>query len=43
MNKADFVRRVRGCERRLYRVARTLLSRDTDCVKAEVKPCSNPS
>ena len=34
MNKADFVRRVRGCERRLYRVARTLLSRDTDCEDA---------
>jgi len=34
MNKADFVRRVRGCERRLYRVARTLLSRDADCEDA---------
>ena len=34
MNKVDFVRRVRGCERRLYRVARTLLSRDTDCEDA---------
>lgn len=34
MNKADFVRRVRGCERRLYRVARTLLSSDADCEDA---------
>ena len=34
MNKAEFVQRVRGCERRLYRVARTLLARDTDCEDA---------
>ena len=34
MDKAEFVRRVRGCERRLYRVARTLLSSDADCEDA---------
>jgi len=34
MNKAEFVRRVRDCERRLYRVARTLLSTDADCEDA---------
>ena len=34
MNKAEFVQRVRGCERRLYRVARTMLARDADCEDA---------
>lgn len=34
MNKAEFVRRVRNCERRLYRVARTMLSSDADCEDA---------
>jgi len=34
MNKAEFVRRVRGCERRLYRVAKTMLARDADCEDA---------
>ena len=34
MNKAEFVRRVCGCERRLYRVARTMLARDADCEDA---------
>ena len=34
MNKAEFVQRVRLCERRLYRVARTLLSNPADCEDA---------
>ena len=34
MNKAEFVQRVRSCERRLYRVARTMLARDADCEDA---------
>lgn len=34
MNRAEFGRRVRGCERKLYRVARTILSRDVDCEDA---------
>ena len=34
MNKAEFVQRVRGCERRLYRVARTMLRTDADCEDA---------
>ena len=34
MNRADFIIRVRGCERRLYRVARTLLRSDADCEDA---------
>ena len=34
MERAEFIRRVRGCERRLYRVARTLLRGDADCEDA---------
>lgn len=34
MNKSEFVERVRKCERRLYRVARTLLSSNADCEDA---------
>ena len=34
MDKVDFIRRVRGCERRLYRVARTLLPSEADCEDA---------
>ena len=34
MDRADFVHRVRSCERRLYRVARTLLRCDQDCEDA---------
>lgn len=34
MQRAEFAARVRGCERRLYRVARTLLSCDADCEDA---------
>ena len=34
MTKADFIRRVRGCERRLYRVARTMLPSEADCEDA---------
>lgn len=34
MNKAEFVRRVRLCERSLYRVARTMLSSPSDCEDA---------
>lgn len=34
MNKAEFVQRVRNCERKLYRVARTMLARDADCEDA---------
>ncbi len=34
MNKVDFVSRVRDCERRLYRVARTMLRCDADCEDA---------
>ncbi len=34
MLQADFTRRVRACERRLYRVARTLLPRECDCEDA---------
>ena len=34
MRKEEFVRRVRGCERRLYRVAYTLLRNDADCEDA---------
>lgn len=34
MTKDDFIRRVRGCERRLYRVARTLLPCEADCEDA---------
>ena len=34
MTQAEFTERARGCERRLYRVARTLLSSETDCEDA---------
>ena len=34
MFKADFIARVRACERRLYRVARTILRSDADCEDA---------
>ena len=34
MDKADFIRRVRGCERRLYRVARTMRPCEADCEDA---------
>lgn len=34
MLQADFTQRVRACERRLYRVARTLLPRECDCEDA---------
>ena len=34
MDKAEFTRRAQACERKLYRVARTLLRRDADCEDA---------
>lgn len=34
MQKAEFVDRVRSCERRLYRVARTMLRSEADCEDA---------
>lgn len=34
MTQADFIRRAYACERRLYRVARTLLSSEADCEDA---------
>jgi len=34
MRKADFIDRVRKCERRLYRIARTMLRSDADCEDA---------
>lgn len=34
MNRTDFIVRVRGCERRLYRIARTILRSDADCEDA---------
>lgn len=34
MTRVDFIRRVRGCERRLYRVARTMLPSEADCEDA---------
>lgn len=34
MLKADFIARVRPLERRLYRVARTMLRSDADCEDA---------
>ena len=34
MRQADFTQRVRACERRLYRVARTMLPRECDCEDA---------
>ena len=34
MTKAEFVRQVRNVERRLYRISRTMLSRNADCEDA---------
>lgn len=34
MTRTDFIQRTRACERRLYRVARTMLSREADCEDA---------
>ena len=34
MEQAEFIRRVRACERRLYRVARTMLRGEADCEDA---------
>jgi len=34
MQRIDFIARVRACERRLYRIARTMLSCDADCEDA---------
>ena len=34
MLQADFIQRVRACERRLYRVARTMLPQESDCEDA---------
>lgn len=34
MTKADYIARVRACERRLYRVARTMLPSEADCEDA---------
>jgi len=34
MNRTEFIERVRVCERRLYRVARTMLRSDADCEDA---------
>lgn len=34
MRQADFIQRARACERRLYRVARTMLPREADCEDA---------
>ena len=34
MTRTDFIQRVRACERRLYRVARTMLPREADCEDA---------
>ena len=34
MLQADFIQRVRACERRLYRVARTMLPQEPDCEDA---------
>lgn len=34
MQKVDFTARVLGCERRLYRIARTILRSDADCEDA---------
>lgn len=34
MKQAEFIRRARACERRLYRVARTMLPREADCEDA---------
>lgn len=34
MTRAEFIRRARACERRLYRVARTMLPGEADCEDA---------
>lgn len=34
MQQAEFIRRVRACERRLYRVCRTMLPSEADCEDA---------
>ena len=34
MLQADFIQRVRACERRLYRIARTMLPQECDCEDA---------
>ena len=34
MNRTEFIERVRACERRLYRVSRTMLRSDSDCEDA---------
>ena len=34
MDRTEYIRRVRACERRLYRVARTMLSSEADCEDA---------
>ena len=34
MLQADFIQRVRACERRLYRVASTMLPQECDCEDA---------
>ena len=34
MERTEFIRRVRACERRLYRVARTMLRSEADCEDA---------
>lgn len=34
MNRTDFIHRVLACERRLYRIARTMLRSDADCEDA---------
>ena len=34
MERTEFIRRVRACERRLYRVSRTMLRREADCEDA---------
>ena len=34
MRQTEFIDRARACERRLYRVARTMLSREADCEDA---------
>lgn len=34
MTRTEFIQRVRTCERRLYRVARTMLSSEADCEDA---------
>lgn len=31
MHKTEFIEKVRACERRLYRIASTMLRSDADC------------